>query len=228
MMIQDNFYDIDLLTLIGDILPTDERTIENRWMMYGLFKGIERTHHSFLDFKRGADISSNWVLWFSTTFFYGDRIIYFNSGEVYECVVTSTSSEPTTSTDWVKVSDSFIGNDEIQLYNGSKISLEYALNRRFYTQFYQPPTQSDIYISTINTNPLVFVIGANASNSSIVYSNISSEFVINSNTFTTVNDFTIFIPTSLDAVLGTDAEKIIRDFVDRYITFGLKYLIQTY
>jgi hypothetical protein len=227
-MAQDNFYDITTSKLVGDNLPYEERTAENQALLNGLLSGFTRTHNSFLDFKRGADIYSSWLLWFSNTWMYGEKVIYYNTGEVFECVVPTTTTEPTASSDWIKVADSFIGNDEIMKFNGSRLSLEYALNRRFYTQFYQPPTQSDIYISTINNNPIVFVIGANASNSSTVYSNISSEFVINSNTFTTVNDFTIFIPTSLDAVLGTDAEKIIRDFVDRYVTFGLKYLIQTY
>lgn len=227
-MAQDNFYDITTSKLVGDNLPYEERTAENQALLNGLLSGFTRTHNSFLDFKRGADIYSSWLLWFSNTWMYGEKVIYYNTGEVFECVVPTTTTEPTASSDWIKVADSFIGNDEIMKFNGSRLSLEYALNRRFYTLFADPPIQSEIYISTINNNPLVFVIGANASNSSTVYSNISSEFVINSNTFTTVNDFTIFIPTSLDAVLGTDAEKIIRDFVDRYVTFGLKYLIQTY
>jgi hypothetical protein len=227
-MAQDSFFDIGLAKLIHDNLPEEKRTLENESALNGLMGGFNRTHQSFLDFKRGADIWSGWFFWFPSTYAQGDKCIYFNSGEVYECVVPSTIAEPTTSTDWLKISDSFIGNDEIMQFNGSKLSLEYALNRRFYTNFLNPPSQSDIYISTINNNPLVFVIGANETNSSASYSNTSSEFIINSNTFTTINDFTIFVPTSVYSNLGTDAEKIIRNFVDRYITFGLKYLIQTY
>jgi hypothetical protein len=227
-MAQDAFYDITLSKLIQDNLPEEKRTVENESALNGLMAGFNRTHNAFLDFKRGADVWFGWSFWIATTWIYGEKCIYFLSGEVYECVVPSTTAEPTQSDDWQKVSDSFIGNDEIMTFNGTKLSLEYALNRRFYTGFQQPPAQSDIYISTINNNPLVFVVGGNASNSSNVYSNTSSEFVINSTLFTTINDFTIYVPTSTYSLLGADADNIIRSFVDKYVTFGLKYLIQQY
>jgi hypothetical protein len=227
-MAQDNFYDITTSKLVGDNLPYEERTAENQALLNGLLSGFTRTHNSFLDFKRGADIYSSWLLWFSNTWMYGEKVIYYNTGEVFECVVPTTTTEPTASSDWIKVADSFIGNDEIMKFNGSRLSLEYALNRRFYTLFADPPIQSEIYISNTITNALTFMIGSGSSNSSSIASNTSSEFIGIDNTFAVVDDFTIFVPTAVMASLGTEAEKIIREFADKYVTYGLKYLIQTY
>jgi hypothetical protein len=176
-MAQDRFYDISTTKLVRDNLPYEERTVENQALLNGLLSGFTRTHNSFLDFKRGADVYSFWQPWSPGIYSYGDKFYYYNTGEVFECVVPSTTTEPTTSSDWLKVGNSFIGNDEIMKFNGSRISLEYALNRRFGTFFVDPPSQSEIYISNTITNALSFIIGSGSSNSSSIASNTSSEFI---------------------------------------------------
>jgi hypothetical protein len=109
--------------------------------------------------------------------------------------------------------------------------LEWAMNKWFGTTFRQPPNVSDIYI-TNNSVPIeVFRCGGIEDISSVVYSNNSSEFVINNYSFTVAFNFTINVPeavfNALDPTLVNN-EKIFRAFVDRYVPAGVTYTIQTY
>jgi hypothetical protein len=221
-------FDINVQQIVRDLLPNEARDVETLKASNGLFSGFNRMHQTFLDTKRVADAWTGWVVWIASTWTLGERVIYFPTGEVFEVVVASTTTEPTTSDDWVKIQDSFIGVDELVRFNGLKLNLEFALNRRFMTTFNQPPTLSDIFISLTGAGISSFIVGGNISNSSKVFTNSSSEYVINSLIFGTPFDFTIFIPIALAGTLGVEYEKIIRTFTDKYVTFGLKYIIQTY
>jgi hypothetical protein len=75
------------------------------------------------------------------------------------------------------------------------------------------------------------LIGGDESNSSLVYLDSSSEFIVNSYTFVSFNNFAIKIPVAVYTGLSTDAlarEKIVRGFVDQILPAGITYTIQTY
>jgi hypothetical protein len=165
--------------------------------------------------------------WSAGTYTSGAHVKY-KDGSVYECMVASTTAEPTASTDWLRILDSFIGSDESQNFNATKLELEYALNKRFGTTYVNPPINSPIYISNITPPVIVFRVGGIESISSSSYNNGSDSFVINDYSFPLPANFTINIQTSVYNALGTTKEKIVRMFVDRYVAIGLTYSITTY
>lgn len=225
-----SIYNTNILQLISDTFPKEERTVENLQATLGFMSGAEYSDNCFQDVKQGADLYSFAQVWIIGFYTHLQRVIYLNTGEVYEVDnPNGTSSEPTTSTDWRKVQDSFIGIDESIKFNGTKTVLEYALNRRFLTAFVQPGAGvSDIYISTIGAGISSFIVGGVPANSSKVFLNSSSEYVINSMIFGTPFDFTIYVPIGLATFLGAEYENVLRKFADQYIVYGLKYLVQIY
>jgi len=165
--------------------------------------------------------------WSAGTYTSGAHVKY-KDGSVYECMVASTTTEPTASTDWLRILDSFIGSDESQNFNATKLELEYALNKRFGTTYVNPPSVSPIYISNITPPVIVFRVGGIESISSSSYNNGSDSFVINDYSFPLPANFTINIPNATYNALGTTKEKIVRMFVDKYNTIPLTYTITPY
>jgi hypothetical protein len=154
--------------------------------------------------------------------------VKYKDGSVYECMVASTTAEPTSSTDWLRILDSFIGTDESQNFNATKLELEYALNRRFGTTYVNPPSTSPITITTLTSAIIVFRVGGIESISSSSYNIGSDSFVINDYSFPLLANFTINIPNGTYNALGTTKEKIVRKFVDRYVAIGITYSITPY
>jgi hypothetical protein len=92
---------------------------------------------------------------------------------------------------WIKVADSFVGADERQLYTSQLLSIEYRLNRWFgklvpsqYPGSFWPtgyPDSQDfdvnrpkIYIGNRETDPDVFYVGIDESESSLVGTDVES------------------------------------------------------
>lgn len=116
-------------------------------------------------------------------------------------------------------------------YSGSKLVLEFALNKRFQTVFRQPPAVSDIYIEANPPAPKTFLIGESAIESSKVYSNTSSEFINNTYDYLASANATVYVPLTAFEAISADAgarEKIVRGYVDKYLPAGITYSIQTY
>jgi hypothetical protein len=220
------FFDINYNQKAVELLPPAKRGNKMVAWVKALLSQVQYCRDKILgDYKVGSDYST----WAAGTYTIGNRVIYGQS--VYEVIVGSTTSTPTTVSDWRIYLAYFVGVDERILYNHIKLTLEYALNKRFGTTFNQPPTQSDIYIDTNTPNTNVFIVGANEDESSIVYSGNSNEVVINSYSFATFNNYTINIPTSVYNSLGSnDAEResTVRNFANKYNTIGLNYNIATY
>jgi hypothetical protein len=108
------------------------------------------------------------------------------------------------------------------------VVLEYALNKWFGTVFRQPPTLSDIYILNNAVLTPVFVVGASEDESSDIFGDISSEFIIDDYDFTTAYAFSIYIPTAVYDALGAAKESIVRNFADKYVIAGILYNITPY
>ena len=105
-------------------------------------------------------------------------------------------------------------------YNGSKVILEYALNKKFGGTFRQPPLLSDIF--TIKLNPVTsgFHIGLTEAHTSSVGLTTSSDAIGRKYPFAYINNFQINIPTALYT-----SDSIIRDFVNKYVVFSINYTI---
>jgi len=122
--------------------------------------------------------------------------------------------------------------DVAEIKIGEKLNLEFALNTWFDTVFRQPPAVSDIYLVTnaIAVSP-VFRVGASELESTSVYSNISTELVINDYTFTDEYNLSIMVPVAVYNALGSTndiRDSIIRNFADKYVNAGITYDIITY
>jgi len=217
-------FNIDTDKMVSDLLPPEKRSIQNKGLLKGLLSAFKRLHSIFYAYLIGDSTATTWS---AGTYSLGAHVKY-KDGSVYECVVSSTSTEPTSSTDWIRILDSFIGTDESQYFDGTKLELEYALNKRFGTTYVDPPSVSPIYITNITPAIVPFRVGGIESISSSSFYNTSDTFVINSYTFPLSNLFTINIPTATYNALGTTKEKIVRAFVDRYIPIGITYTITPY
>jgi hypothetical protein len=224
MPVNNDIYLINYNKKTVELLPPDKRKPSMVAWILQWFKQLQWNWIKiFLDYKQGAQ---GYPTYTAGTYNQYNRVIYGQS--VYESLIDGNTDLPTVATSWTVYQAIFIGVDERILYNHQKLVLEYALNERFGTAFRQPPSTSDIYIT--NNTPAVapFIVGINEVGSSDVFLQTSSDFIIDSYSFGTFNNFTINVPTATYSALGSAAESIIRGFVDQYNTIGLFYNIVTY
>ncbi len=219
---------INIAQFARDVLPPDERTPENVTALTSFLSAFGWQWTNYISFLNGEDVQLGTPIWTAGTYNKGDRAIQYQSGEVFECLVDGTTSEPKPSTEWKKVLDLFIGMRESQNFWGGSLALTYALNRRFMTNYVDPPGTSDIYIVATPLPVSPFLVGYAEVGSTAVSPTTSTEFVMESYSITPTFSFDIQVPTATMADLGSDAEKIIRTFVDKYITASLNYTITPY
>jgi hypothetical protein len=216
-------FDITLSVKAIELLPPDKRSSTIVAWIKQLYKPLQQSHYAlFVSYKTGSTAPQ----WTAGTYAYRERVIYGQT--VYESLTDGNTAIPTDTNYWRVYQDSFIGVDERLTYNHQKLVLQYALNTRFGTTFNQPPTLSDIYITTNAPGAGVFVVGASEGESSTVYADVSSEYVINSYSFSNFYNFTINVPVAVYTALGSAADSVIRGFVDRYNSAGVTYNIVTY
>lgn len=222
-----SIYDIDYSKQRVQLLPPDKRYTKTvAWAGILLAPLNYLRNLNFGSYRTGSDAPQ----WVNTSPYNKYDQVKYNK-IVYESLIENNTDLPTVVGSWKVVQQNFIGLSERIYYNGQKLVLEWAMNKWFGTVFRQPPNVSDIYISNNSVPIAVFRCGGVEDISSVVYSNTSSEFVINSYTFTVAFNFTINVPTAvynaLDPTLVNN-EKIFRAFVDRYVPAGVTYTIQTY
>lgn len=159
--------------------------------------------------------------WTAGTYARGAKAQYQRA--VYVSLIDGNTDMPSTTDNWYKQQDNFIGVNERILYTGHTIVFEYAINKYFGTTFRQPGTgTSDIYL-TNNSQPIKpFVSGISEVQSSVSYTSTSSEYSVNSPTFTGVANLVIHVPS---AVYNNSLQ---RSFADKYIAAGITYQIASY
>lgn len=221
-----SIYDVDYTIVGPQLLPPDKRRTRQMAWIKCLLYPLQYLHDIlFVSYKQGSTAPQ----YAGGTYNQGDRVVYFFS--VYESLIPSNTALPTDTTSWAKIQENFIGVNERVKYTGQKIILEYALNKWFVTQFRQPPSLSDIYI-TVNSIPTnLFVSGATSQDSSSVFLYSSSEYISNDSLGTPVKNMNVNIPLAVfNALALTDAEResIVRGFVNKYITAGITYNVITY
>lgn len=221
-------YDVNYTSVGQQILPPDKRgTAMSRWVA-AVLRPLQWLVDIKLNMWRDGSTAPPYLN--STTYAKGDLVVYRYS--VYESQVNGNlGNDPLNTTYWVKAQDNFVGTLERLKYNGNVLVLTYALNKYFGTVFRQPNNVSDIYISA-NAKPVaVFLVGDTEAQSSKVYYNTSSEFVINAYNFASYTNMTIWVPVAVYNALDTDPinrERIVRNFADRYVVAGITYNIDTY
>lgn len=209
------------------LLASEFRDTETVTTSASLLEPTNRAHKTFNYMMSEAE--NDYTVWVSGTYTKYERVIHFITGSVYECAVDSTTDEPGTSSAWIKVLDTFLGVDESRFYDGSRVQLEKALNKRFFLNFSITTGASDIYITTVTHPVATFISGGSEDISS--YSSQSGSAPYYCSGAASYIDMTCFVinyPAFDYAILGSDAEQVVRRFVDQYAAFGLPYTIQTY
>jgi hypothetical protein len=180
----------------------------------------------FGDYRTGSQAQEYLT---TTTYQKYQRAIYRFA--VYESLIDDNNFIPSNPMAWQLVQKNFIGLYERILYTGQTLVLTYALNKRFMTDFRQPPAVSDIYIQDIPKPLSPFIVGGSEANSSVVYANTSSDFVIDAYSFTAYVNMIIWVPVAVYLALDplpANCDKIIRAFADQYIVAGIIYSVSTY
>lgn len=220
-------YDIDFVKFSTNMLPPDKRYSRAiAWLKIITYPLQYLNNLWFRDYRTGSEANYWSAL---ATYNKYDQVIY--NKIVYESLVGSNTSNPTTVANWKVVQQNFIGIFERITYNGQKLVLEYALNKWFGTTFRQPPSVSDIYVTNNSIGIPVFRSANKEPDSSSVANNNSSEFVINAYTIALQYNFDINVPVAVYDALDPSMinnEAIFRAFADKYIPSGLTYTIVTY
>ena len=241
----------------NDLLPIHRRKpIFLAWFKT-LLQPLQWEHDLiFNDYANGV----TYPLWVTATpYTYGTRIQYIDNA-IYELqnVAGLTSSVPPNldTTNWTKILDSFIGVRERARYNGTKLLLEYALNRYFMVTPFSTiewgvlwvaghpvaqttPPYTQIYISNVAHSISNFWLSDGGAGSLTSYMNTNSIFqrYFIGNAYATYSpySFTIYVPTAVYAqiqanqvVAGVTAEDVIRAFADKYVQAGKLYQIIQY
>jgi len=218
-------YSINYSQKVIETLPPDKRQPKTTAYLQQLAKEISVNHNQLFNLYKRYQLAS---VWSAGSYSRYSTVRY---GKSIYTAVENTSDEPSFTNAWIMVSPNFMGNDFRLAITGEKLVLEYALNLWFDTAFRQLPSVSDIYLVTNTIADSVFFVGHSEFESSTIYQNISSEFVINAYSFTDQYNLTIMVPIAVFNALGTTNDirnSIIKSFADLYISAGITYKIQTY
>lgn len=220
-------YILDYFIKVQEALTPDKRQPKQVAFQKGLVSDIDNLHTQLFSTYKSYQILPIWV---SGTYNRKELVRYGKS--IFQSNIDTNTSKPTFDGNWNLVNNNFLGNDFRLSIRGEKLTLEYALNIWFDTVFRQPPSNSDIFITTNATYGIdPFRVGASEFESSNVYSDISSELVINSYSFSTQFNMDINVPILFFNTLGSTnniRESIIKSFADKYIPAGITYKITTY
>lgn len=213
-------FDIDFNQQAEDIFPPDKRTVGNMALLKGIIKSLQWCRDLILgSYKKGSTAPQ----WAPGGYNKYDQVIFNKS--VYESLIDSNTDSPNGSANWRLIQNNFIGVDERVRFNGQKIVLEYALNKRFGGTF-RPPSSlslSDIYIT--NLPAVVFGFRVGQTTGSSVGQTTSPDTIGSPLPFVRINNFQINFLNSLYVLTN---EKEVRDFANLYVAAGLNYTIVTY
>lgn len=228
-----------------EILPPSKRanitTGEPYPYWIALFKGISTIAIFIYNVFKKYMYGGVFVNWSSvTTYNKGDRVK--DQFGVYESLKDSNLANPTSDeTFWYKILSTHIGAYERVNYNYQRIVLEYALNRRFDSTFRQPTSYSgtgqlplsDIYIESVTPDYYSILGFDNLHPENSIYSIPTGFFAFDGliSTVSSFYQFSVNIPSSVYALIDSNpvvAEKIVRNFVDKYRLVGVQYIIIIY
>jgi len=219
-------YDVNINDTAINLLPPDKRYKNTIAFIQSLLRPLQWLRDLFFGSYYGGSTA---LPYSAGTYNYLQQVKY--QKKIYASLIDGNTDLPTT-TNWLLIQDNFIGLQERVLYNGSKLVLEYALNKEFDSTFRQPQTPSgigdtvsDIYITNLSSSVVGFLIGHTEAYSSSVGQTTSADKIGNNNTFTYANNFQINIPS---AIFASTNEQAVRNFVNQYIPTSLNYTVTTY
>jgi hypothetical protein len=220
-----SFYDFNISSAVQQLVPPDKRRNNLLNIAYSIIAAPLQWAHDLL-FNTYL-VGSSDPIYSPGTYNYQDKVIY--NKQVYSSLIANNTDAPTTS-NWILVSNTFIGVQERVLYNSAKLTFEYALNKEFGTTFRQPndpvtPTHSDIYITALAAVPNGFRIGSTNTGSSSIGASSASASIGGTYPFVYLNNFTINVPS---AVLTAQTPQAIRAFANNYKAVGLNFTITSY
>ena len=216
-------FDLNIDPIIVEQLPPDKRYPTTIELHKALMKGLQWAH----DLLFGSYyIGSSAPEYSAGSYNYLDQVIY--NKQVYSSLIGSNTDAPTVAASWELIQDNFIGVKERILYCGTKLVLEYALNKEFRTSFRQPPATSDIYLTNLPATKTGFLVGETEPYCSSVGQTTSSDPIGPGIPFTYLHNFEIHIPSALATALGATYQQTISNFVRLYIPASLNFLIVTY
>ena len=221
-------YDADFANITLHALAPQKR-MPNNIAVLGIFASdFQYLHDSIFGVYMNGFAGSAWS---AGTYTIGQQVWYIDNC-VYEVLVASTTNPPS-SNDWGKILNNRIGAVERQNYTGSKLILEYGLNRWFNTTFRSPPSVPDIYITNLNNTNNWFCIGLPGDNTSTIAATaINSSFGVGvTYSVPNANDFSINVPIAVyNALASNNADRtaIFRAFADKYVISGITYSVLTY
>ena len=213
-----SIYNLTTTQAALELVPPDKRysgTVQ--WLRALLVSTVQYLHDALVtDYRLGFTGAT----WTAGTYARGAKVQY--NKQVFVSLINGNTDTPPSS-NWYMQQDDFIGLNERLAYNGTNIVLEYALNKYFGTTFRQPGgAASDIYLTT-NAQPISpFIIGLTERQSSVVYLNGSSEFIINTGLPSAVPNLTVHLPS---AVYNNGYQ---RAFIDKYVNSGIIYQVVSY
>lgn len=203
--------------------------------LYGLFEGIKDMFYlseaSYTGQPSIVDIHNT-----VSTYSLGAIVQDIASGNVYESLIAFNTDTLDNTSSWRKISSSIIGQSEYINYNATNISLTYALNRRYQTQFLPDPNvfSSDIYIEGIVDGLPMFQVGGVESNSSYINAanpDSSDGYITALNTINYQVGFTVNVPAGWWIIYFTnftDCENSIRNFLTPLVPIGIYYEVTDY
>lgn len=223
-----DIYDFDIDIVVPNLTPPVKRLPKYLAWLKSLATPIQTAWiNLFSDWKTGSSYSDFDIV---ATYQFGDRVRHTDN-KIYEATYLETTTFsgvlPSNETFWTLVNPTFVGADERITYNSQIIILEHSINKWFRNEL----AADQIYLETNQIVNTVFQMGNNGRYSSVMSNVGGTTWMGNTPSYTTQYNFTVNVPASLFATLGTDAtnrENAIREFVDKYNLAGIKYNVTTY
>lgn len=227
-----SIYGFDIDSNVEELLPSDYRLPVNIKLVQSLLSALKWVRDLFFDSYFYGNVPAKYA---AGTYAYLDQVTY--KKKVYLSLIDGNTDAPTTS-NWLLVQDDFLGLKERMLYNGSRLSLEYALNRKFETTFRQPATpsgvgdaKSDIYFEAGTPTSVGFLIGATEPKSSSVGKTKSSGYIGSDSPLIYAIHFNIKVPSATMATIGATLQEqttTISNFVRQYLPTSINFGIIAY
>lgn len=150
-------------------------------------------------------LALSYVDWdISNSYSIGDKVKYTDYCSYISLTNSNLGNLPTDTTNWYLISNDYVGIEPRSHYTGQKLLLEYALNKHYSTTFNQPPTLSDIYITTNSIDVFPFSVGELATDTSAaaISGVYAKDFVGTVYTYDTIS-LTINVPNAtLATIIG--------------------------
>jgi hypothetical protein len=218
-------FDINIEVLTSQITPDVFQKPRFLAFFYAFPSPLDWLSASFSAFRNGYFATSYSSI---TTYSVGVRVKYGTS--IYECIQESTDNLPTDVNFWTLFVQNWTGVNDRAKYSSNRALFEYALNREFNGTFLQPDAaprtiNSDIYIRSRSVSG-GFSIGLTESFSGSAGSTDGD--TISETPIYGGDNFTVYVKDTLGITSGSDAEKILIAFIDKYKAIQKKYSIVYY